>query len=150
MAELAIRGGTSVRPQGYPSWPVHDERDVEAVAAVVRGGNWGGFPEPGPNAAALRTIMINAKRYIPMVSPMAMCTPQMEISQIFRVILPQIRNGYPVSRIKMKTPATGNTYLNLMSSSGAITLEGGLINARHRFEPSHHPLPRHFVKPLKK
>src|SRR5438132_2249181 len=51
MAELAIRGGTSVRPQGYPAWPVHDERDVEAVAAVVRGGNWGGFPEPGPNAA---------------------------------------------------------------------------------------------------
>jgi dTDP-4-amino-4,6-dideoxygalactose transaminase len=53
MAELAIRGGTPVRPQGYPSWPVHDERDVEAVAAVVRGGNWGGFPEPGPNAAAV-------------------------------------------------------------------------------------------------
>src|SRR5437879_2114785 len=51
MAELAIRGGTSVRPQGYPAWPVHDERDVEAVAAVVRGGSWGGFPEPGPNAA---------------------------------------------------------------------------------------------------
>ena len=51
MAELAVRGGTSVRPQGYPSWPVYDERDAEAVAAVVRGGNWGGFPEPGPNAA---------------------------------------------------------------------------------------------------
>src|SRR5437870_9739415 len=51
MAELAVRGGASVRPQGYPSWPVYDERDVEAVAAVVRGGNWGGFPEPGPNAA---------------------------------------------------------------------------------------------------
>jgi dTDP-4-amino-4,6-dideoxygalactose transaminase len=51
MAELAIRGGTPVRPQGYPSWPVHDETDAEAVAAVVRGGNWGGFPEPGPHAA---------------------------------------------------------------------------------------------------
>jgi dTDP-4-amino-4,6-dideoxygalactose transaminase len=30
---------------------VHDERDVEAVAEVVRGGRWGGFPEPGPLAA---------------------------------------------------------------------------------------------------
>lgn len=51
MAELAIRGGAPVRPQGYPEWPVHDERDVEAVAEVVRGGRWGGFPEPGPKAA---------------------------------------------------------------------------------------------------
>jgi dTDP-4-amino-4,6-dideoxygalactose transaminase len=51
MAELALRGGTPVRPEGYPAWPVHDERDVEAVAEVVRGGRWGGFPEPGPRAA---------------------------------------------------------------------------------------------------
>jgi dTDP-4-amino-4,6-dideoxygalactose transaminase len=51
MAELAIRGGAPVRPQGYPEWPVHDERDVEAVAEVVRSGRWGGFPEPGPKAA---------------------------------------------------------------------------------------------------
>src|SRR6266568_3090826 len=51
MAELAIRGGTPVRPRGYPEWPVHDERAVEMVAAVVRSGHWGGFPEPGPLAA---------------------------------------------------------------------------------------------------
>ncbi len=51
MAELAIAGGAPVRPQGYPAWPVWDERDVEAVASTVRSGNWGGFPEPGPNAA---------------------------------------------------------------------------------------------------
>ncbi len=51
MAELAINGGTPVRPQGYPAWPVFDERDVQAVAETVRSGNWGGFPEPGPNAA---------------------------------------------------------------------------------------------------
>ncbi|HJW35947.1 MAG TPA: aminotransferase class I/II-fold pyridoxal phosphate-dependent enzyme, partial [Actinomycetes bacterium] len=52
MAELALRGGAPVRPEGYPAWPVHDERDVEAVAEVVRGGRWGGFPEPGPRAAS--------------------------------------------------------------------------------------------------
>jgi dTDP-4-amino-4,6-dideoxygalactose transaminase len=51
MAELAVRGGSPVRPQGFPTWPVFDERDVEAVAETVRSGNWGGFPEPGPNAA---------------------------------------------------------------------------------------------------
>jgi dTDP-4-amino-4,6-dideoxygalactose transaminase len=51
MAELALSGGAPVRPQGYPAWPVHDERDAEAVAAVVRSGRWGGFPEPGPLAA---------------------------------------------------------------------------------------------------
>jgi dTDP-4-amino-4,6-dideoxygalactose transaminase len=52
MAELARFGGAPVRPQGYPEWPVHDEGDVEAVAGVVRSGRWGGFPEPGPLAAA--------------------------------------------------------------------------------------------------
>jgi dTDP-4-amino-4,6-dideoxygalactose transaminase len=49
--ELAIRGAAPVRPQGFPAWPVFDERDVHAVAETVRSGNWGGFPEPGPNAA---------------------------------------------------------------------------------------------------
>jgi dTDP-4-amino-4,6-dideoxygalactose transaminase len=51
MAELAIRGGTPIRPQGYPAWPVWDEAEVQAVAEVVRSGGWGGFPEPGPKAA---------------------------------------------------------------------------------------------------
>jgi dTDP-4-amino-4,6-dideoxygalactose transaminase len=51
MAELAARGGSPVRPGGYPEWPVHDQRDLDAVAAAVRGGRWGGFREPGPLAA---------------------------------------------------------------------------------------------------
>lgn len=51
MAELAIRGGTPIRPQGFPAWPVWDEAEVRAVAEVVRSGSWGGFPEPGPRAA---------------------------------------------------------------------------------------------------
>jgi dTDP-4-amino-4,6-dideoxygalactose transaminase len=51
MAKLAVRGGVPVRPLGYPEWPVVDERDVEAVARVVRSGRWGGFPEPGPRTA---------------------------------------------------------------------------------------------------
>jgi dTDP-4-amino-4,6-dideoxygalactose transaminase len=51
MGQLALHGGAPVRPRGYPAWPVWDAGDVEAVAAVVRGGRWGGFPEPGPLAA---------------------------------------------------------------------------------------------------
>ena len=51
MPELAVKGGVAVRPEGYPAWPVFDERDVQAVADAVRSGNWGGFPEPGTNAA---------------------------------------------------------------------------------------------------
>jgi dTDP-4-amino-4,6-dideoxygalactose transaminase len=50
MAELAMNGGTPVRATPYPVWPVWDERDVEAVTNVVKSANWGGFPEPGPNA----------------------------------------------------------------------------------------------------
>jgi dTDP-4-amino-4,6-dideoxygalactose transaminase len=52
MGELAIAGGTPVRTIPYPSWPASDESEVAAVAAVVRRGEWGGFPEPGANAAA--------------------------------------------------------------------------------------------------
>ena len=49
---LAILDGPAVRPQGYPAWPEIDEADVEAVSAVVRSGQWGGHPVPGPKAKA--------------------------------------------------------------------------------------------------
>jgi dTDP-4-amino-4,6-dideoxygalactose transaminase len=48
MPELAILGGRPIRTEPYPSWPVHDERDVAAVTAVVESGRWGGYPYPGP------------------------------------------------------------------------------------------------------
>ena len=57
MAELALRGGAPVRPQGYPAWPVHDERDVEAVAEVVRAAAGAAspsrarWPPPSPRAS---------------------------------------------------------------------------------------------------
>jgi dTDP-4-amino-4,6-dideoxygalactose transaminase len=52
MGQLAVTGGTPVRTQGYSRWPIWDEREVEAVTATVRSGRWGGYPEPGPRAAA--------------------------------------------------------------------------------------------------
>lgn len=51
MAQLAITGGTPVRQETLPEWPVHDERDINAVTEVVKSGRWGGFPYPGPQTA---------------------------------------------------------------------------------------------------
>ncbi|HXV45034.1 MAG TPA: aminotransferase class I/II-fold pyridoxal phosphate-dependent enzyme, partial [Anaerolineae bacterium] len=51
MPKLAIHGGEPVRTEPYPAWPVHDERDVEAVTAVIKSGRWGGYPYPGPQTA---------------------------------------------------------------------------------------------------
>ena len=50
-ANPALLGGPKSRQDPYPAWPVHDERDVEAVTQVVRSGRWGGFPYPGPETA---------------------------------------------------------------------------------------------------
>src|SRR5512143_4324912 len=59
MSELAILGGPKTRKEPYPAWPVWDERDVEAVADVVRSGRWGGFPYPGPQTAELARRFAN-------------------------------------------------------------------------------------------
>ncbi|NLS75746.1 MAG: DegT/DnrJ/EryC1/StrS family aminotransferase [Chloroflexi bacterium] len=43
MSKLAILGGAPVRTAPFPSWPVRDEREAEAVAEVARSGQWGFF-----------------------------------------------------------------------------------------------------------
>ena len=53
MSELAILGGPKTRTEAYPEWPVWDERDIQAVAEVIRSGRWGGYPYPGPRTAEL-------------------------------------------------------------------------------------------------
>ena len=62
MSELALFGGGKTRTAAYPSWPVHDERDVQAVAEVVRSGNWGGFPYPGPRTKRFLDAFIEMQR----------------------------------------------------------------------------------------
>jgi dTDP-4-amino-4,6-dideoxygalactose transaminase len=52
MPTLAIRGGAPVRSAEYPAWPIWDQREIDAVATVIRSGRWGGYPEPGPHAAS--------------------------------------------------------------------------------------------------
>lgn len=51
MSQLALLGGTPVRSEPWPSWPVHDQRDIDAVSDVVASGRWGGHPYPGPVTA---------------------------------------------------------------------------------------------------
>ena len=53
MSELAILGGPKTRTEPYPAWPVWDQRDIDAVTAVVKSGRWGGYPYPGPQTAEL-------------------------------------------------------------------------------------------------
>lgn len=47
MSELAILGGKKTRNDDYPEWPVHNEREIEAVTRVIQSGQWGGYPYPG-------------------------------------------------------------------------------------------------------
>lgn len=53
MSELAILGGSKTRTEAYPTWPVWDQRDIDAVTEVIRSGRWGGYPYPGPKTAEL-------------------------------------------------------------------------------------------------
>lgn len=53
MSTLAILGGPKARTEPYPDWPEWDDRDIQAVAEVVRSGRWGGYPYPGPKTAEL-------------------------------------------------------------------------------------------------
>jgi hypothetical protein len=39
MDKLVILGGRPVQETPYPSWPLIDYRDVQAVADVIRSGN---------------------------------------------------------------------------------------------------------------
>jgi dTDP-4-amino-4,6-dideoxygalactose transaminase len=50
MSNLKALGGKPLRAELYPTWPVHDERDIQAVTAVIESGQWGGSPYPGPKA----------------------------------------------------------------------------------------------------
>jgi dTDP-4-amino-4,6-dideoxygalactose transaminase len=79
MSDLAALGGTPVRSEPYPDWPVYDERDIQAVTDVIKSGRWGGYPYPGPQTAEF------ARRFAEMQGggyavPMANGTVTMEIA----------------------------------------------------------------------
>lgn len=71
MSDLAILGGPKTRTEPYPDWPVWDERDLQAVAEVVRSGSWGGYPYPGPKTTELarRFVELQGGGYaVPMIN----------------------------------------------------------------------------------
>ncbi len=71
MPDLAILGGPKTRTEAYPDWPVWDERDIQAVTAVIKSGRWGGYPFPGPYTAelALRFSEMQGGGYaVPMIN----------------------------------------------------------------------------------
>ena len=79
MSELAILGGLKTRTETYPDWPVWDQRDIDAVAEVIKSGRWGGYPYPGPKTAEL------ARRFAELQGggyavPMANGTVTMEVA----------------------------------------------------------------------
>ncbi len=45
MAKLAINGGEKVRTAPWPSWPIWDECEINAVTDVIRSGQWGRLAE---------------------------------------------------------------------------------------------------------
>ena len=52
MTDLALFGGKPIRTEPFPTWPVYDERDIEAVKTVITSGYWGGYPYPSLQSAA--------------------------------------------------------------------------------------------------
>lgn len=50
MPQLALTGGSPVRSDPWPAWPVFDEREESALLAVLHGAEWGGFPMPNRHA----------------------------------------------------------------------------------------------------
>ena len=47
---LALLGGQALYPQSWPSWPIFDEREEEALLRALRSGHWGRLT--GPEVAA--------------------------------------------------------------------------------------------------
>ncbi len=78
-SDLALLGGEPTRTEPYPAWPVFDQRDIDAVTEVIKSGQWGGYPFPGPRTTEF------AKRFAEMQGggyavPMANGTVTMEVA----------------------------------------------------------------------
>ena len=46
MSKLAIQGGTPLRSQPFPGWPIQDEVDEQAILSVLHSGTWGISEDP--------------------------------------------------------------------------------------------------------
>ena len=41
MAKLAVNGGTPVRTQDFPAWPIYNEREKELLLETLESRKWG-------------------------------------------------------------------------------------------------------------
>lgn len=79
---LAVFGHEPVRSHPYPQWPISDERDIHALATVVRSDQWGGAPFPGPCTRTFATefaAMQTGSNEVPAV-PMANGSITLEVA----------------------------------------------------------------------
>jgi dTDP-4-amino-4,6-dideoxygalactose transaminase len=65
--QLAVRGGSPLRTRPWPTWPVWDEEDAQAVAEVVRSGKWFGSvgSKVGQEFATRFAALQQAKHCVP-------------------------------------------------------------------------------------
>ena len=50
-SKLALLGGTPARTDPWPRWPARGPEEERAILAVIRDGDWGGFPLPNERSA---------------------------------------------------------------------------------------------------
>lgn len=76
--ELALHGGVPVRGRPWPTWPIWDAREVEAITQVVRSGQW--F---GPAGTKLKEFARAWSEFtgIPYTAPITNGTHALEIAQ---------------------------------------------------------------------
>jgi dTDP-4-amino-4,6-dideoxygalactose transaminase len=53
MTKLALNGGTPIRTDPWPRWPVYDDRERQLLLEAFDSGEWGGFPFPQPKTKEL-------------------------------------------------------------------------------------------------
>jgi dTDP-4-amino-4,6-dideoxygalactose transaminase len=51
MSKLAIAGGAPLRTRPFTEWPQFDDRERDAILAVLESRNWGGYPFPNEMAS---------------------------------------------------------------------------------------------------
>lgn len=64
--KLAVQGGEPLRTRSWPTWPIWDEGEIEAVTEVVRSGKWfAGSGSKGKEFAELFGRLHQAKHVVP-------------------------------------------------------------------------------------
>lgn len=80
MGQLAINGGTPVRTEAFPQWPVFDEKEEKALLSVLRSLKWGTF---GPEVERFESSFAS---YIGTARSLAVCSGTASLEIILRAL----------------------------------------------------------------